>query len=135
MIFDSNNTKVLPSFNVNQQVINRCENLKYLGLHTDERLSWSKHIEYLEGKIRPMGHMFKLRNVLNQDELTKIYFVYIQSRLSYLCPTWGRATKGNLKALEVTQKRILKIMYKLPFRTPSATLFELTKIHPIETYV
>jgi len=118
MIFDSNNTKVLPSFNVNQQVVSRCENLKYLELLIDERLSWSKHIEYLIGKILPMGHvMFKLRDTLNQDEQTKIYFAHIQSHLSYLCPIWGRPKSSGSDT-----KENIEDYYKLP-RTPSATLF------------
>ena len=60
------------SININSKPISQVKSAKTLGLHTEETLSWSKHLEHIYKKVGPLlGRLKKIRNYVDQDTLIK----------------------------------------------------------------
>lgn len=73
--------------------------------------------------------MFKqIKNILDLNSLRMVYFALIQSHLIYGIVGWGGAYENTLKPLEITQKRIIKIMYGLNVRFSTEHLFKYSSI-------
>ena len=80
---------VLPDLFINDVKIKRENSLKFLGVMTDENLTWKTHIELVEKKIsKSVGILFKASRYLNSKSLRSIYFAlvhpYINSMLIFL---------------------------------------------------
>ena len=60
-------------------VLNRVNNIKYLGVIIDHKLEWCEHISYVKNAVsKGHGIIFKARTVLDQQRLLTLYnsFVY-----------------------------------------------------------
>ena len=61
-------------------IIERVSQVKYLGLHIDEKQNWNVHINKLKNKIRPVVFaVSRLRQYLNTRAVWNIYYAYIVS--------------------------------------------------------
>ena len=73
---------VLPKLNINSEIA-RTESIKFLGVLSDENLSWKTHIKYIENKIsKNIGILFKARPFLNKKSLSSLYYSYIHSYIN-----------------------------------------------------
>ena len=64
--------------------LKRKASIKFLGVLVDENLAWKDHINTLENKIsKNFGLIFRAKNLLNKDSLTKLYYSYIHCYLNY----------------------------------------------------
>ena len=53
---------------INDSVLNRVNNMKYLGVIVDHKLKWCEHISYVKNKVsKGIGIIFKARAVLDQQ--------------------------------------------------------------------
>ncbi|KAJ8966019.1 hypothetical protein NQ317_016730, partial [Molorchus minor] len=107
----------LPEFNTleisQNTLISGKESIKYLGTVIDCHLRWDLHMQYLVKKLRSLIPKFKyFKNICDIQQLNIMYYALIQSHLSYGIIAWGGVNSNYLKQLEVTQKWIIKIMYK-----------------------
>ena len=74
--------------------------MRYLGVLTDDNLSWKHHIDYVAIEIsRTVALICKLRHFLPRHTLLTIY------------PSWGQAYKSHLDKLLKLQKRALRFIY------------------------
>ncbi len=65
------------------------------------------------------------------NNLKMIYYGLVNYFLEYGCIGWGGIYKSNIYPLEITQKRILKLMFNKPFDYPTAELFKLSSMFSI----
>ena len=65
----------------------------------------------------------KMIQIVDKKNLIAIYHALVQSLLIYGLIGWGSAYATTMKPLEVTQRRILKIIYELNIRHPSDQIF------------
>lgn len=107
------------------QPIERVASLKFLGVFFHEYLDWSVHINYLRKNIsRAVGILCTLRSLLPVWLKRQIYYATIHSHLHYCLLIWGTTTKTNLKNLYLLQKRAVRLIELLPFRSHTAPFFE-----------
>lgn len=113
MIISSKRTVVPPtSITLNNNLIEKVNNIKYLGLIIDSHLTWYDHIQYVIKKINPIVAMFKrISCLLTNFTKNSLYFAHIHSRLIYMLPVWGSTTKTNLGFLQVVQNRAIRRLY------------------------
>lgn len=105
--------------------LERVSTTRYLGVIIDEHLSWHPHLDMLMNRIRKITWVFKkLRDVTTKELITKIYIALAQSVLCYAIPVWGGSTKIKFLEVERTQRRLLKVMFSLPFRHPTEELYK-----------
>ena len=70
----------LPLLQLNSNIIERENSLKFLGIILDEHLTWKKHIQLIENKVsKNVGVLYKARKLINSKCLRSIYFSFIHS--------------------------------------------------------
>lgn len=107
------------------QHIDRVTSHKFLGVFFHECLDWSLHINHLRNSIaRAVGMLCTLRHLLPVWLKKQIYYATIHSHLHYCLLIWGTTTKTNLSYLYLLQKRALRLIELLPFRSHTAQLFQ-----------
>lgn len=75
--------------------------IKYLGVHLDSILSWSKQLEVLISRVRKLMTIFtKLRNSADLSTLRMVHFSLAQSILAYCTPAWRGACASHFLKLE-----------------------------------
>lgn len=103
--------------------------IKYLGVVIDQNLSFKQHIEQLSVRVRKLIYIFKtLRHILGSVALKQIYQALCQSIINYCILSWGGATKGLMKKIEVAQRAILKICTFKPILHPTHLLYEFCEV-------
>ena len=87
--------------------------LKFLGVHIDNHLSLSNHVDQVVSKCSSI--MFLLRQLkilgMNSDGLNTFYCTNIRSLLSYAAPAWCTLLGDtNLEKWEKVQRRATRII-------------------------
>ena len=83
MIFNSDKKQSSPfRVQIGNNLINRGNSTKYLGMHLDHKLNWDTHISKLESKLSCYsGIFYRIREYLSTNELKMIYFNLVYSHL------------------------------------------------------
>lgn len=66
----------------------------------------------------------KIKKILTIPQMKTLYFLLVYSHINNALTVWGGLTKNYLSNLEVTQKWLLKVMYRKKYR--SQTLYKET---------
>ena len=70
---------------INDSVLNRVNNMKYLRVIKDHKLKWCEHISYVKNKVSMgLGIIFKARTVLDQQYLLTLYNSFVFPLLNQL---------------------------------------------------
>lgn len=110
-------------------IVEKVNNVKYLGVIIDNYLKWDQHIQILTKRVRRTFYkLLRLRTILNFKTLLNVYYALIQSMLGYCILIWGGAHKSHLNKLMVAQKSALKIILKKKRRYPSHLVFGEAKV-------
>ena len=113
----------------NSLTIYKTDTIKYLGIFIDSHLTWDSHINYVVKKLRSLIPIFKhLKDILPRDNLLTIYYALVESHINYGILGWGGVNKTVLNYLELTQKRIIKIIYKKDILFPTDELYNETRL-------
>ena len=108
------------------------DHVKYLGAIIDQHLSWKHHINYIALKIsRNIGIISRLRHFDPLKTLISIYNSLISLYISYGLIAWGQASKTHLEKILILQKRAVRLINFLPFRTHAIPYFAQSNILPI----
>ena len=91
-------------------VLNQVKSTKFLGVHIDENLTWSKHIDVLCTKIsKNIRVLNRLKFFLPKRILLTLYNTLVLSYLNYAILTWGTSTSQCNKLL-LLQKEAVRII-------------------------
>ena len=92
-------------FKLNDVVIKREKETKFLGVIIDEGLTWKRHITTVRSKMsRYLGIMYKLRTLIPLKARMLIFHSFIQSHLNYCSLVWGFAARSTIDSLFSKQK-------------------------------
>ena len=121
---------------VNNILITNTNIVRYLGLTLDDTLSWKAHIDSVRKSVLPgISLLFRLRNFISTDCLKMLYYALIHSRITYLAGIWGHCKEVNFNQIFILQKRALKTVYKLPVKTGTQHLFNVSGVAPLKLLV
>ncbi len=102
---------------------------KFLGIHIDDQLSWSYHINYIHKQISKSLYMLRqARKYLPLTCLRTLYFAMIHSHLAYGTIIWGNASALSLKKLQLGGKSAVRSIFNSEFRAHTEPLFKEAKI-------
>lgn len=91
---------------VNGQRIEVVENVRYLGITFDSRLSWLPHIRYVRSVcVRALNLLRMVTNTAwggDRTSMLRLFRAVVRSRIEYGSCAYGSADPARLKALEVT---------------------------------
>lgn len=92
-----------------QKLFCKDNHVRFLGIYVDECLTWKVHCENIISKINSVVYQFRsIRNVLNIDQMLKLYYAQVDSRLRYGICFWGASTMSY--NVFIAQKRIIRSM-------------------------
>lgn len=107
----------------NYDALVRVENIKYLGVTINEKLTWQQHLTITAKRIRSLIYIFKnLRTIADNNLLIQTYRALCQCIIVYCISSWGGAPKTYMIEVERAQRALLKIMMYLPFKYPTNLL-------------
>jgi len=102
----------------------------------DEYLSFDSHITLLCSKIAKSLYIInRVKNLLPKESLVTLYYALIHSHLSYCTSIYGSATPTSLSKLVTLQKKAIRTICNVPYRTHTAPLFKHLQILPIEKLI
>jgi len=111
----SRNRNINFNIQMGSVMLQRVNNVKYLGVMLDESITWSDQMSYLSKKLsRCAGIFSKLRYYVNKEVLIKIYHSLFNSHLQYAILCWGSANLTHLNKLQVLQNRAIRNISKAP---------------------
>ena len=70
----------------------------------------------------------QVKNLLPTENLKTLYYTMIHPYLMYRILAWGNATQGNPKKTNVLQKRVIRIIHKVPYNGHTEPLCKKSKI-------
>lgn len=103
--------------------------IKYLGLQLDEHLKWKSHVEYIVRRLSALTRKFyQIRDILSRENLRMVYFSLAESLIRYCILIWGGLYQESLKALNIIQRGILKILFKKDRKHSTEALFSEVEV-------
>jgi len=87
------------------------DNLKYLGVLLENKLSWKPHVQKVKNQLsRACGVLSKLKHYTTQSILKVVYNSLIHPYLNYSILNWGRASNATIQLLSKLQNKAIKLM-------------------------
>lgn len=118
------------------QPLKRGDDFKYLGLWLDNKLTWKRHIEYVETKCKKVLNLMRMVSGLcwgaDRQSLLNIFRALIRSNTDYGCIVYGAACKTSLMKLERVHSRALRIALGAIKTTPISALQVEAEEAPIQ---
>ena len=122
-----------PPLMVNNSIIERVTEVKFLGVYIDEKLDWNAHMVQMEKKItKSIGVINRFKNILPASVLRSLYHTLVHPYLTYCNIVWGRATDTVLNKLVLLQKRALRVISTEVYLAHTAPLFTSNSILPLK---
>jgi hypothetical protein len=100
-----------PSVLLDEDILEECSFVDYLGVRLDDGFRWSEHIDKLASTLT--SNIFVLRNLatFNNKFLCRlVYFSLIESFIRYSIVLWGLSSRANLMRIFVIKKKAIRIM-------------------------
>ena len=109
---------------IDDKHIKETQNYKLLGIHIDDKLSWSSHIDHLCSSISPKISLFRqLSKYVSTDVQKKFYQGYILPLIDNGSVVWGATSSFHLDRISKLQKREARIILHADFYTTPAEMF------------
>jgi hypothetical protein len=109
----------------NIQIPMRSE-VKYLGLHLDQRLTWRTHIRtkrhHLDLKLRSMYWLLGRKSKLSLENKLLLYKCIIKPVWTYGIQLWGCAKPSHTQIIQRLQSKILRSITNAPWFVSNRTL-------------
>ena len=97
---------------INNIVIEKVTEAKFLGVIIDEKLTWSAHINYLCKKRKCCtGVLNRIKDSIPAKLHKDLYHTLFESHLRYGITVWGGVSDNKLLPLFILQKRCIRIMF------------------------
>ena len=97
----------LSNIKLNGHLLTLAKSVTYLGIETDETLSWNNQIEVLGKKLsRTKGILSKLRYCIPTETLISIYYSLFQSYVLYGSTSWCHASQKYIMKIFILQKDV-----------------------------
>lgn len=113
--------------------------LKYLGIILDKNVTFSPHINYLIQKcsnnIRILYPFINRKSRLSKTNKLIIYKTIFRQLLTFGAPIWRNCAKSHISRLQITQNKILKMIYNLPLFFRTSELHSISKIDYIKDFI
>jgi hypothetical protein len=110
---------------INNEMITRVHETKFLGVIIQSNLKWDSHISLIKNKIsKSIGIMNKAKDLLSTQHLKILYQSLVEPYLNYCCIIWGSPNKTTAhEILHKLQKRAIRHITYAQFRTHTKPLF------------
>jgi hypothetical protein len=122
LISNPQKRRFLPSTDLNVSVTNnetlsQVDNVKYLGITLDDRLSFDSHIDGLAKQISKKIGILKSCKFLSRNTLVHLFNSIVLPHFDYCSSVWCATSSKNLTRLQRLQNRAMRLILRKPHRT------------------
>ena len=136
ILFHATNKPVPLNFSditVDDFIIKRVTNVKYIGLNIDEKLNWREHVyDLCKSLIKYFGIFNKVKYFVTSKLARQLYFAFIYSRINYGIEVYGVCAKSLMQKLQILQSKLLKLLLRLDSRTSTNKLHKELNILKVQ---
>ena len=136
MLFRSRGKRDDPQITLYGSPIMVADELKYLGLTLDPRLTWTSHIRNLKRICQPAISVLSCLSHLTwgacRETLRYIYQTIVLPKINYGAQIYGSTPNKKLKALEPIQNKCLRLISGAFRSSPTQSLQADTNVMPLE---
>jgi len=137
MFIHANKKKIenwIPTVALEGTPLQNTQNMKYLGIIVDSKLSFQSHINQLANKLRKwIGIFKKISSLLNFTTKKIIYFSMFYPHILYGIELYGNASNIALKKIQTIQNSALKSLFGYSRLSSSSKMYKELKIMKIKT--
>ena len=113
---------------INNNSINRCNSLKFLGIHIDCKMSWREHIDSICYKLsKVIGILNRLKHFPSHI-LLMIYNALFLPYVNYCNIAWANSRNYHIMRLFKLQKKVIRIISSSPYLAHTNPLFKQLKL-------
>ena len=124
------------SFFIDNNKIDRVEEVMFLGVILDQTLNWKSHIHNVARKFsKSLGVIYKASFCLNEASLRTLYFSLVYPYLCYCVGVWGSTYPSNLKRVVTLQKLAIRIISKSKFDAHTDPLLKELKMLKFDSII
>jgi hypothetical protein len=117
---------VCPRVTMNDVQLPVRTNVKYLGLHMDQCLTWSTHVQskrlHLDLKLRSMYWLLGRKSQLTLAKKLLLYKCFLKPVWTYGVQLWGCAKPSHTQIIQRLQSKILRSITGAPWYVSNLTL-------------
>jgi hypothetical protein len=122
----TNRKETCPPVSIDNELIPQSEDVKYLGLHLDRRLTWRKHLftkrKQLGITLSKIHWMMGRNSRLSISNKLLLYKAIIKPIWTYGLQLWGTASDSNIEILERFQSKVMRIITDAPWYVSNLVL-------------
>ena len=115
-----------PPVQPNNKQLTQTEEVKYLGIHLDRKLTWPKHIsakrKQLDLKLRKLYWIIGRKSQLSLSNKLLVYKTILKPIWTYGVQLCGSASNFNLEILEKFESEVLLIITDAACYVPNAVI-------------
>ena len=109
---------------IDNTILERVYENKFLGVIIDNNFSWKHHINYIRSKMaKSIGVIGKIRYFLNYSSLYTLYCTLLTPYLTYCVEVWGNTYRSNLQPIYIMQKKAMRIVNNVGYYEHTNRLF------------
>lgn len=135
LIFNYRKHFDLTSLSFANHDILRTNNIKFLGIFIDEKLSFKDHANHISGKIgKTVGLLYRLNKFLPTHILRTLYHCLVLPYISYGIEVWLAASRTTTERVSILQKKTIRAINCLPYNAHTSNYFKsmnLLKVHDL----
>lgn len=115
------------------KLVERVDHIKYLGVTFQSNMKFNLHTAEVNGVGRSfLRKLFYLRQYAPKYVQKGLYQALVESKMSYGLVVWGATYLTSYRALNVTQKFIIRTITAKNKRHPSFPLFQTLNLLPLQ---
>jgi hypothetical protein len=115
-----------PPVEINDVQLPQSDEVKYLGLHLDRRLTWHKHIftkrKQLGLTLTKIHWLLGRKSQLSTTNKLLLYKTILKPIWIHGIQLWGTASTSNIEILERFQSKVLRIIVDAPWYVPNSLI-------------
>ena len=115
-----------PPVQLNNKQLAQPEDVKYLGIHLDGKLTWRKHIstkrKQLDFKLCKLYWIIGRKSQLSMENILLEYKAILKPIWTDGVQLWGSASNSNIEILERFQSKVLRIITDAPRYVPNVVI-------------
>lgn len=120
-----NRHKFINNLNItyNNNTLNECNSITFLGLNVDNQCSWNLHIDITCSKINRFSYaLWRLTKICNLKTALQAYHGYVASNIRYCIPLWGNSS--HINRVFIAQKQCVRAMCNIHPLTSCKPFFQ-----------
>ena len=124
---------------LNNKILPMANEVKYLGMHLDRRLTWKVHIwnkrKQLGLKFRKLYWILGPKSQLSLESKLLLYKCIMKPIWTYGIQLWGTASNSNIEIIQRFQSKTLRTIVQAPWYVPNEVIHRDLNIKTVQSEV